>query len=128
MAETSPACAWGRPCASVLYFEKYATNAFRKSISGYSAERPSSSSMRAHDGMFTLKPAGARRLHAAWKAPRMRVVVNEDAVPFVSVGKSAFAKFVTDMDPELRPGDECLVVGPGDELLGVGPDVADGAA
>lgn len=77
-------------------------------------------SMRAHDGMFTLKLAGARRLHAAWKAPRMRVVVNEDAVPFVSVGKSAFAKFVTDMDPELRPGDECLVVGPGDELLGVG--------
>ena len=77
-------------------------------------------SMRAHDGMFTLKLAGARRLHDAWKAPRMRVVVNEDAVPFVSVGKSAFAKFVTDMDAELRPGDECLVVGPGDELLGVG--------
>ena len=77
-------------------------------------------SMRAHDGMFTLKLAGARRLHAAWRAPRMRVVVAEDAVPFVRVGKSAFAKFVTDMDEELRPGDECLVVGPGDELLAAG--------
>jgi len=77
-------------------------------------------SMRAHDGMFTLKLAGARRLHAAWKAPRMRVAVNEDAVPFVKDGKSAFARFVAEMDEELRPGDECLVVGPGDELLGVG--------
>lgn len=50
----------------------------------------------------------------------MRVAVAEDAVPFVKVGKSAFAKFVAEMDPELRPGDECLLVGPNDELLGVG--------
>ena len=77
-------------------------------------------SMRAHDGMYTLKLAGARRLHAVWKAPRARVVMKEDAVPFVKEGKNAFAKFVADMDGELRPGDECLVVGPGDELLGVG--------
>ncbi len=77
-------------------------------------------SMRARDGMYTLKLAGARRLHSAWEAPRMRVSVAEDAVPFVSEGKNTFAKFVVEVDPELRPGDECLVVGPDDGLLAVG--------
>ena len=31
-------------------------------------------SMRAHDGMYTLKVAGARRLHSAWGPPRLRIL------------------------------------------------------
>ncbi len=77
-------------------------------------------SMRAHDGMFTLKAPGARRLHGAWEAPRLRVVVDEEAVAFVREGRSVFAQFVTEADEALRPGDEVLVVGPGDELLAMG--------
>ncbi|MBI5000750.1 MAG: tRNA guanosine(15) transglycosylase TgtA [Euryarchaeota archaeon] len=77
-------------------------------------------SMRAHDGFFTLKPAGATVLHAALKAPRMRVVVAEDAVPFVKAGKNLFAKFALSCDPELRPGDEALLVDSSDKLLGLG--------
>jgi len=77
-------------------------------------------SMRAQDGMYTLKLAGGRRLHAAWERPRMRVVVNEDAAPFARDGKSVFARFVVDADPGLRPADEVLVVDGDDALLGVG--------
>jgi 7-cyano-7-deazaguanine tRNA-ribosyltransferase len=77
-------------------------------------------SMRAHDGMYTLKLAGARRLHSAWGSPRLRVVVDQDAVPFARDGKSVFAQFVLDADEELRPGDEALVVDETDDLLAVG--------
>jgi 7-cyano-7-deazaguanine tRNA-ribosyltransferase len=77
-------------------------------------------SMRARDGMYTLKLPGARRLHAAWGAPRLRVVVNEDAAPFAREGRSQFAQFVVDADPDLRPGDEVLVVDEADVLLAAG--------
>lgn len=77
-------------------------------------------SLRAHDGFFTLKPAGARRLLAAFPAPRNRVVVAADSVPFNRAGKSVFAQFVRGCDPELRPFDECLVVDEADQLVAVG--------
>ena len=76
-------------------------------------------SLRAEDGWFTLKAAGARRLWKAFSMPKLRVVVDPDAVPFVREGKNVFAKFVRDADPEIRPGDEALVVSPDDELCAV---------
>lgn len=76
-------------------------------------------SLRAEDGLFTLKAAGARRLHRSFEAPRLRVVVEADAVPFHREGKNVFAKFVTDADPDLRPGDEALIVSPADALVAV---------
>lgn len=77
-------------------------------------------SMRAHDGLFTLKTAGGRLLHKSLEYPKLRVIVKEDCVPFVKEGKSVFAKFVNDCDSELRPLDECLVVDEKDQLLAVG--------
>ncbi len=76
-------------------------------------------SLRAEDGYFSLKAAGARRLQAAFSAPRLRVVVDADAIPFHREGRNVFAKFVKDADPDLRPGDEALVVSPDDELCAV---------
>ena len=76
-------------------------------------------SLRAEDGWFTLKAAGARRLWKAFSIPKLRVVVDPDAVPFVRQGKNVFAKFVREADPEIRPGDEALVVSPDDELCAV---------
>lgn len=76
-------------------------------------------SLRAEDGFFTLKAAGARRLKATFPRPRLRVVVDPDAVPFQREGKNVFAKFVQDADPGIRPGDEILVVSPEDELCAV---------
>lgn len=76
-------------------------------------------SLRAEDGRFTLKAAGARRLWKSFPAPTLRIVVDPDAVPFHREGKNVFAKFVRDADPDLRPGDEALVVSPDDDLCAV---------
>lgn len=77
-------------------------------------------SMRAEDGLFTLKIEGGRRLHHKFKYPLLRVVVVSDATPFVKSGKSVFAKFVTDCDPDLRPYDECVIVDEDDTFLAIG--------
>jgi 7-cyano-7-deazaguanine tRNA-ribosyltransferase len=76
-------------------------------------------SLRAEDGFFTLKVAGARRLHASFAMPRLRIVVEEETAGFYREGKNVFAKFVREADAELRPGDEALVVTPRDELVAV---------
>jgi len=77
-------------------------------------------SMRAHDGMFTLRAEGGKILHAALPAPSLRVVVETDTSEFNRQGKNVFAKFVLEADADLRPGDEVLVVDQEDRLAAVG--------
>ncbi len=77
-------------------------------------------SLRASDGLLTLKDAGAIRLHRRLGGMHARIVMDDEAVPFVRDGKSVFAKFVVDADPGLRPYDEAIVVDENDELIGVG--------
>lgn len=77
-------------------------------------------SMRASDGLFTLKKDGAKRIHSYCPSPFLRVVIDDDAVPFVEEGKSVFAKFVKNCDHRLRPFDECLIVDNNDSLIAVG--------
>ncbi|PSQ17242.1 pseudouridine synthase [Halobacteriales archaeon QS_7_69_60] len=72
------------------------------------------------DGRFTLGAAGGRRLQAALDPPAYRVVVGDDSEPFVRDGKNVFAKFVRDVDPTVRPGDEVLVEHYDGDLLAVG--------
>ncbi|WP_256687624.1 PUA domain-containing protein [Halococcus qingdaonensis] len=72
------------------------------------------------DGRFTLGLAGGERLRTALAAPLARVVVGTESGPFVREGKNAFAKFVHDVDPTVRPGDAVCIVGPDDGLFGVG--------
>ena len=77
-------------------------------------------SMRAPDGFFTLRPAGARRLMSGLSFPRMRVVVDQDSAAFNREGKNVFCQFVKDCDPGLVPMDEAMVVSEKDELLAIG--------
>ncbi|MGB2581628.1 MAG: tRNA guanosine(15) transglycosylase TgtA [Thermoplasmata archaeon] len=77
-------------------------------------------SMRAHDGMFTLKPDGARLLMKALPPPKMRVVVEDEPAEFSRKGMNVFAKFVVDCDEEIRPGDDAMVVDTKGELAAVG--------
>ncbi|WP_311171004.1 PUA domain-containing protein [Halobellus ordinarius] len=72
------------------------------------------------DGRFTLGLVGGRRLVDALDAPAYRVVVGEESDPFVRDGKNAFAKFVREVDPAVRPGDEVAVVLGDDTVLAVG--------
>jgi 7-cyano-7-deazaguanine tRNA-ribosyltransferase len=77
-------------------------------------------SMRAEDGLFTLKAEGAKILHAAFKSPALRVVVNADAEEYAFAGRNIFAGFVLSCDPGLRPVDDALVVSRDNRLLAVG--------
>jgi uncharacterized protein with predicted RNA binding PUA domain len=72
------------------------------------------------DGRLSLGLAGGRRLHAALDPPACRVTVGDDSEPFVRDGKNVFAKFVTPVDPAIRPADEVLVVHTDGRLLAVG--------
>jgi 7-cyano-7-deazaguanine tRNA-ribosyltransferase len=77
-------------------------------------------SMRASDGLFTLKLEGGKLIHSGINIPRFRVVINNEAVPFIKEGKSVFSKFVVSVDEELRPYDECIVVSENGQFLAVG--------
>jgi len=79
-------------------------------------------SVRASDHFILPKEKLAKKLLKKFKKPRLRVVLEDDAevVECVREGKSVFAKFVEEVDPELRAGDECLVVDKKDNLVRVG--------
>ena len=78
------------------------------------------------DGTMALTIEGAKRLIKALHHPRVRVVVSEEAVEPVSSGRSVFAKHVVEADPEIRPGDEAVVVDESGRVLAVGRAVLSG--
>ncbi len=80
------------------------------------------------DGRFTLGIDGGRRLNAALDYPAYRVVVDDESEPFVRDEKNVFAKFVVDIGPEIRPGDEVLVTHERGELIAVGTAQLAGSA
>ena len=76
-------------------------------------------SLRAEDGYFTLKIAGAKKLMAI-EYPRFRVIVDQESEQPNKEGRNVFAKFVVDADKDLIIGNETMVVNGDDELLAVG--------
>ncbi|HJH29632.1 MAG TPA: pseudouridine synthase [Methanosarcinaceae archaeon] len=76
--------------------------------------------VRARDGTLTLSMYGAGLVKSCVPKEALKVVVCEDAVPFVSKGKTAFAKHVVEMDQNLRAGEEVLVVDESNELIATG--------
>jgi uncharacterized protein with predicted RNA binding PUA domain len=82
--------------------------------------------IRARDGRLTLGIEGARRLHAILPAPGYRVVIRDDVADFVAQGKNTFAKHVVSADPQIRAGDEVLVVSGDDRLVACGTAMLSG--
>ena len=82
--------------------------------------------LRASDGIFVLSMEGAKRLHKYLEYPKNRVVINSDAEPFAREGKSIFAKFVIDIDINIRANEEVLIVNEEDELLAFGKSLLNG--
>ena len=76
--------------------------------------------VRANDGFLILSTFGGERLKSVLPFPQKRVVMNDDAAPFVAKGKTAFCKFVIDCDPEIRAYEEVLLVDKDDKLLATG--------
>lgn len=77
-------------------------------------------SMRASDGRFTLKLDGGTLLMEVLPPQSMRVVTEDEPAEFAKKGNNVFAKFVTDCDPDIRPGDDVMVVNTKGELAAVG--------
>lgn len=77
-------------------------------------------SMRAGDGLYTLKTEGAIRIAKEVSAPFMRVTVNDDSIPYVTQGRNAFCQFVISCDSGLRPMDEVIVTDRNDNVLATG--------
>ena len=76
--------------------------------------------VRAKDGFLTLSIKGAKRLHSFFEYPKQRVVLMDEAVPFVSEGKNAFSRHVLFVDPEIRAYDEVILVDKDDAFLATG--------
>jgi 7-cyano-7-deazaguanine tRNA-ribosyltransferase len=77
-------------------------------------------SMRAHDGRFSLKLEGGKMLMRALPSPKMRVKIDDEPAEFAAKGNNAFAKFVLECDPEIRPGDDVMVINTKGDLVAVG--------
>ncbi len=75
---------------------------------------------RPRDGLFSLTLEGARRLNSLLMQPRFRVSVRGDVGEFIEKGGNVFAKHVVEADPEIRPGEEVIVLGEGGRVLAVG--------
>ena len=72
------------------------------------------------DGRFTLGLAGGRRLQSALPGTAYSVVVGDESEPFVRDGKNVFAKFVQQVDDDVRAGDEVVVEHANGDLIAVG--------
>ena len=77
-------------------------------------------SLRAYDGLFTLKLEGAKLLANLLPHPKMRVIVEDEPAEFAAKGANVFAKFVADCDDGIRPGDDVMVVDTKENLVAVG--------
>lgn len=76
--------------------------------------------LRPNNGFFTLSLFSAQIILDHIPPPRLRVKVLTEISEFIKKGRSVFCKHVVDIDENLRPMDEVIVVNEEDELLGIG--------
>ncbi|RNI10879.1 conserved protein with predicted RNA binding PUA domain [Methanohalophilus halophilus] len=112
---------FGKGCGNILFSGEITFKLSRtKRIRQVFSEGKRMATVRARDGMFTLSIEGASLIHSHLPIPGYRVMMCDDAIPFVSKGKTAFAKHVENIDPDLRAGDEVLLVDKQDNLIATG--------
>jgi predicted RNA-binding protein (TIGR00451 family) len=76
--------------------------------------------LRPTSGLFILTISGAKRMMSEVEFPRLWVRIEDEAEPFVSRGRSVFAKYVKEVDEEIRPNEEVIVINSKNEVLAVG--------
>src|SRR5439155_20962255 len=81
---------------------------------------------RPKDGLLALSIPGGQALRGIFKPPRLRVEVVPGVEEFIKKGGNVFCKHVQQVDPELRPAEEVLVVNEADRLLDVGRHLFNG--
>ncbi len=71
-------------------------------------------------GLFALGYSGAKYLLEKFPPPTFRIVIQDDVGGFISEGRNVFAKHVVDIDLDLLPEDEVIIVDTKDRLLALG--------
>ena len=64
--------------------------------------------------------SGEVRIQRTSSGRPQQILADDDSEPFVREGRNAFAKFVREVDPAVRPGDEVLVEHEDGDLIAVG--------
>ncbi|UCE13074.1 MAG: tRNA guanosine(15) transglycosylase TgtA [Candidatus Heimdallarchaeota archaeon] len=74
---------------------------------------------------FSIIPAKnfAQGLHRIIPFPRLRVVAADECLPFIAKNKDLLAKFVLDVDPEIRCGEEVFIIDENDSFLNFGKSI-----
>ncbi|MBD3194003.1 MAG: pseudouridine synthase [Candidatus Lokiarchaeota archaeon] len=71
-------------------------------------------------GFFTITFLSALKIIENTKPPKMRTIVLTEISEFIKKGRNVFCKHVIDVDKNLRPNDEVIVVNEEDNLLAIG--------
>ena len=82
--------------------------------------------LRPTNGFFSLSLAGARNLMKASGPNIPSLEIREEASNFIRRGGDVFAKHVTSVNEEIRPGEEIIVLSPLCEIVGVGRSMLSG--
>ncbi|UCG02632.1 MAG: tRNA guanosine(15) transglycosylase TgtA [Candidatus Heimdallarchaeota archaeon] len=75
---------------------------------------------RASDFVIVPTKDFAHKLHNYIPAPRLRVVAKSESIPYISRNKDLLAKFVLNVDSEIRCGEEVFIVDEKDSFLNFG--------
>ena len=76
--------------------------------------------LRPNNGFFTLSLYSANMIIKKTLAPKLRVIVLNEISDFIKKGRNVFCKHVIDIDDNLRPLDEVIIVNQNDDLLAIG--------
>lgn len=76
--------------------------------------------LRPNNGFFTLSLHSAHIIVKNIAPPKLRVIVLNEISEFIKKGRNVFCKHVIDIDENLRPLDEVIVVNQDDEILAIG--------
>ena len=77
-------------------------------------------SLRPTNGFLTLSLYSAKKIIERTKPPILRTIVQTEISDFIKRGRNVFCKHVIDIDTNLRPMDEVIIVSQEDELLAIG--------
>jgi archaeosine-15-forming tRNA-guanine transglycosylase len=76
--------------------------------------------LRPTNGFFTLGFLAAKKIVKNFPPPIMRAIVLTEISEFIEMGRNVFCKHVVDIDENLRPMDEVIVVNQEDKILAIG--------
>ena len=76
--------------------------------------------LRAKDGYYIITIESSKIILDKIKKPFMRLIVSDEAIPYIRKGYSLFCKYVENGDFDLYPGDTVILVDKNDKILGIG--------